>query len=530
MYRPDEEDIDNLSREAAEHYNAPGKPSWDAMRAALDKELPQEKEKKRRGFLFFFLVGLLGLSVAGTGIWMATRHQNSQHPLTTAAAGTANKNQDAMPGPAPVADKNLAANKTDQATVVTDKNTTENNIGTAVATTADKNIRPTRPAADNHLPAEKASSPSMIPTAKSVPVTGKALPAAPGNSKNIAKHSATGNNQRRVVSKEPDAPARATASSSGHLAITTGNKTNNNRLIKNRPSHTNNHKEALAAGNDRNQQPGDKKDEGDQSATGQAVTATTNSSEPPATIAAKTAVAINPVPAADTVANKPVAAVTAGKDSAKAPVAKTTPTAKKDRAILLGITAGMDLSTVKFAYGSNIGYNIGLIGGYQFGKHWSAYTGIVYTKKNYKLNGSDYHPPKDYWTNMPGVVLQTVEGYCRMWELPVTARYTFNPSAKTAFFVGGGLSSYFMKKQEYEYTYKTGGWAANSTWSDDANLNHIFSILDLSAGFQRQMGKHISLQAEPYAKIPLGGVGFGNIRLSSFGLNLTVQYRQPVKR
>ena len=168
------------------------------------------------------------------------------------------------------------------------------------------------------------------------------------------------------------------------------------------------------------------------------------------------------------------------------------------------------------------------MGGYQFNKHWSVYTGIIYTKKNYDLNGSDYHPPKHYWTQY--VDLERVEGYCRMWEVPLLARYTFNPGAKSAFFVSTGLSSYFMKKQDYNYTFKNMGVSGTSAWTNDSSFNHVFSILHLSAGFEKQLGRHMNWQIEPYAKIPLGGVGFGNIKLSSFGINLSVQYRHPVKR
>jgi len=62
MYKPDDKDIDRLSRDAAEHYHAPGQPSWDALQQILDKELPREKEKKRRGFLFFFFLSVLLLA------------------------------------------------------------------------------------------------------------------------------------------------------------------------------------------------------------------------------------------------------------------------------------------------------------------------------------------------------------------------------------------------------------------------------------------------------------------------------------
>ena len=67
---------------------------------------------------------------------------------------------------------------------------------------------------------------------------------------------------------------------------------------------------------------------------------------------------------------------------------------KNNKSINIGLLAGMDISTVKFNYGDNAGYNLGLMAGYQHNRQWSVYTGIIYTKKNYKLNGSDYHPPK----------------------------------------------------------------------------------------------------------------------------------------
>jgi Outer membrane protein beta-barrel domain len=213
--------------------------------------------------------------------------------------------------------------------------------------------------------------------------------------------------------------------------------------------------------------------------------------------------------------------------STKAAIKKKS--SKNNSSINIGLVAGIDLSTVKFTHSDNAGYNFGLMAGYQFNRRWSVYTGVIYTKKNYALEGSDYHPPKHYWTQY--VNLQTVEGYCRMWELPLLARYNFNPGAKTVFFTSTGLSSYFMKKQQYNYSYKNNmNQQLSAAWSNDSTFNHVFSILHLSAGFEKPLGRHMNWQIEPYAKIPLGGVGFGNIRLSSFGVNFSVQYRQRIRR
>ena len=83
MYKPDEKDIDRLSREAAEHYHAPGKPAWEALQQVLDKELPQEEERKRRGFFFFFFL-LMGLLLTGSVVWYGIQEtKNKQHQSAT---------------------------------------------------------------------------------------------------------------------------------------------------------------------------------------------------------------------------------------------------------------------------------------------------------------------------------------------------------------------------------------------------------------------------------------------------------------
>ncbi len=209
---------------------------------------------------------------------------------------------------------------------------------------------------------------------------------------------------------------------------------------------------------------------------------------------------------------------------------KKKPASKIEKAFNIGIIAGIDYTTVRFKYGDHAGFNLGIMTGYQFSKNWSVYTGAIYTRKNYKLSGKDYNPPNSYWTSY--VDLQTVDGYCNMWEVPLLARYTFNSTSNTRFFASTGLSSYFMKKQQYNYNYKTvpAGTQGTSSWTNNTDYNHLFSILHFSAGFEKQVGKHLNWQVEPYAKLPLHGLGFGDIKMSSFGINFSIQYRQPVKR
>ena len=63
-------------------------------------------------------------------------------------------------------------------------------------------------------------------------------------------------------------------------------------------------------------------------------------------------------------------------------------------------------------------------------------------------------------------------------------------------------------------------------WTRDAvNENqHLLSILNLSAGYERSLGPRWSIQAEPYFKLPLSGVGAGKMRLASAGVFFGLKY------
>jgi len=190
--------------------------------------------------------------------------------------------------------------------------------------------------------------------------------------------------------------------------------------------------------------------------------------------------------------------------------------------------AGVDESTVKFTYANHPGINIGVIAGYHFNNKWSLHTGAIYTQKNYKLAGADFTAPKGTWVSY--YKLENVEGYCRMWEVPLSVRYTVSNRDRKSAFISTGLSSYFMTKEDYTYFYYSNGLPISKSASYASTDTHILSIAHLSAGFEKKISNTMSLIIEPYAKIPLAGVGFGNIKLSSFGLNFALQLRQLSKK
>lgn len=110
-----------------------------------------------------------------------------------------------------------------------------------------------------------------------------------------------------------------------------------------------------------------------------------------------------------------------------------------------GILTGPDFSNVGFKYTYNTGVNIGAMAGYRFTDRWLVNTGLIYTKKFYKVSSEDYFPPKHYWTQY--VDLDYLKGNCSMFEIPVNIRYDAVQSNKNRYFAGTGVTSYIMNKQ-----------------------------------------------------------------------------------
>lgn len=194
-----------------------------------------------------------------------------------------------------------------------------------------------------------------------------------------------------------------------------------------------------------------------------------------------------------------------------------------------GAVYAPDISTVKFTHTQKPGTNVGLMVGYNISRRFAMQAGAIYTIKKYKSRGSDYHPPKGYWTDY--VKLETVTADCDMWDIPINLRYNLVPRHRSNLFVTTGLSSYLMGSEDYNYRY----YYANNPnpmsryRTYDTNSKHWASILNLSIGYERQINKSFSIQAEPFFKQPLKGVGFGGVKLNSTGIYFSVKYK-PVSK
>jgi hypothetical protein len=209
----------------------------------------------------------------------------------------------------------------------------------------------------------------------------------------------------------------------------------------------------------------------------------------------------------------------------KAPPAATVPkqqASPKVRSSFLyaGVIVAPDASMVKMQSVKGVGSTFGILLGYAFNKHWAVETGAYLDRKKYYTTGEYFNTSKVHLP--PNSTLLNVNGTCNMWEIPLNVRHNFNPEGRLRWFATAGLSTYLMTGEKYTYAYQQAGsyWGSDSTWNIKRPSQYPFAIVNLSVGLEQRIGKIGSLRIEPYARLPLTGMGTGKLPIMSTGVNI----------
>lgn len=218
-------------------------------------------------------------------------------------------------------------------------------------------------------------------------------------------------------------------------------------------------------------------------------------------------------------------------DSEKELVTQTSPEKKtktksnKGNSFFFSLSAGPDLS---FAGNDKLGKTKLLTGvgvGYTIKDRFTIRSGFYSGRKVYTASPESYHPPSVFWSYYP--YLEKIDADCKVYEIPLNLSYHFGNSSKQSWFASAGLSSFIMKKEAYNYYYKYNptGPTVQRKWTIEDENKHYFSVLTLSGGYQKSIGKSFAIMAEPYFKLPLSGVGYGKVKLNSGGILFTVGFK-----
>ncbi|HEY5748340.1 MAG TPA: outer membrane beta-barrel protein [Chryseolinea sp.] len=180
-----------------------------------------------------------------------------------------------------------------------------------------------------------------------------------------------------------------------------------------------------------------------------------------------------------------------------------------------------DFSSINYTTPGKPGINIGLLGEYSLSRHFSVSTGAIYSKKLYDSKDPDKSYSSGGWT----AKASSLSGDCSVLDIPINVTYYIFPESKTSLFVTLGSSSYIMLKESYVYTV----WANQKDYQYEENFSHKnnewFSMLNISIGVQRRIGEHFFVQAEPFLKAPMSGVGEGKVNLVSTGVFFSLKYK-----
>lgn len=184
----------------------------------------------------------------------------------------------------------------------------------------------------------------------------------------------------------------------------------------------------------------------------------------------------------------------------------------------------LDMSATGLDGFTDPGTMFGLGVEYYFANSWSIQTGAAISVKKYRALGTEYETP-GWIAARPDDFIEALAN-CLVIDLPLNLRKYFTTKKGRTFFVSTGVSSYLMLREtyEYEYTEDRPNWLPE--WTIRNRNQHYFGILNLSFGFEKPLGKNLSLGIEPFAKLPLTGIGAGGVRFLSFGTNLAIRFRK----
>jgi len=195
----------------------------------------------------------------------------------------------------------------------------------------------------------------------------------------------------------------------------------------------------------------------------------------------------------------------------------------------LSFSMGPDISLVQINKPGNVTLSYGVGLSYTFIKKLTLQTGFYVSKKLYSSDSAHYHPATAFWSYYPDME-NDIEANCKVYEIPINLLYNFGQKGKHGWRAGAGVSSYFMKHETYDYSYKYAGQSYPKSYSLDNENQHNFAVLTFTGGYQYNLSPRVSLAAEPYVKLPLTGIGFGKVQLKGGGALFSVTLKPFAKK
>lgn len=202
-------------------------------------------------------------------------------------------------------------------------------------------------------------------------------------------------------------------------------------------------------------------------------------------------------------------------------VPKSTPQSFQ-KGLYLKVGISPDLSLVTTDELTKLGSNSALLLEYRFNKRFSVQSGVLRSMKYYDAYPESYEWPPN-WPSPPKLI--NINATCKMLDIPLNIRYDISQKPLSRWFVSFGATNYIMLNEKYVYNYENPNdpkikW---KTWQGKTGTYYL-GVLNFSVGYEYQLFRKLSIQAEPFFKMPIANVGFGKVDLSTLGLLVSAKY------
>jgi hypothetical protein len=199
--------------------------------------------------------------------------------------------------------------------------------------------------------------------------------------------------------------------------------------------------------------------------------------------------------------------------------------AKKDGKWGLSMAFTTDMNSVNGIGNSKAGLSGGFGISYKVSKGISAGTGLYYSRKKYTSDKYAYNTTEKPFATWASYSRQ-IDADCKVIDIPLNLNILLSKTKKTGIIASAGVSSYIILSEKYNFIYNpTPSYpsAGREYTIKNANQN-ILSVVNLSVGVEKPLGKQSSIVIQPYAKLPLSGIGQGETELKSFGVGFQLNY------
>ncbi|MEO7120853.1 MAG: outer membrane beta-barrel protein [Ginsengibacter sp.] len=195
---------------------------------------------------------------------------------------------------------------------------------------------------------------------------------------------------------------------------------------------------------------------------------------------------------------------------------------QKNKGLYMGIVTGINFSKVASGPFDNTGFAAGILLGFRVNKALSFETGFFWNKKHYTSDGK-YFSMNKIRSSMPsGMIVDNVESESSLIEIPINAKFDLTRKKSSNVFISGGMSSYIMTMERNAYNASVNGNSEKVSGVYGKPDYGFATVVNFSVGYEHKISRTLNIRTEPFIKIPLQGIGVGNLPVTSAGIQISI--------